>query len=163
MIPNCMIFFVIILIALSFWNQQRVTTNLLVNTDSPRVTQFIVGLETADLPQKFAEGGFHLYYQSPELKIRDMMAYRFGSGDIVKYHVDLSHRRVNLAKLEEALPNMSIFSNNYNVFNASRIFIFGTLDNGEGFYGEKQVDPTVDRDAASGHLNFDQINLSTNI
>ncbi len=126
----------------------------------PIVTHFGIGIEIPNMPNKYHEGGFHLYFYSPDLKIKRLLAYRFNTGETIKHHFDITNRRIPFDLFKSYISNMIIYSNSHNVFNASKVMIYGIVENKTDFYGEKQIDPNLDRDHRTGYIAFKNIQLS---
>jgi hypothetical protein len=106
------------------------------------VDRFTVAMQIPDVEDKYEEGGFHLYFESPELNIKQLLAYSFDKNSIVKHGFDISDRALTYSKFKKIVPKMTIYSNSANVFNTSKVMLVAVLSNGDFISGEKQLDQT---------------------
>lgn len=109
------------------------------------VKHFGVSLEIADLPHKHAEGGFYMYFDNPDLNIRKMIVYNFDKGATIVGTFDIEDQYIDWETFRQTLTNSKFSAQSPNIYNASKVEVFGILHNGKKFHAEKQVDPEIDR------------------
>ena len=120
--------------------------------DDTEVKSFQIDVQIPDLPDQTAEGGFYLYFTSPDLKLRKMMSPMFGSNSIVSCNFDIRDRQISLGKFRKMIPKMSIESKSRNLFNTSGIKWSINLTNGRTITGTKFMNPKEKHNSISGPI-----------
>lgn len=124
------------------------------------VNNFGIALRIPDMPDKFYEGGFHLYFTSPALNIRKLISYQFEKNTEVKSAFDLQGRHITFDQFQQGMTNSTIHTNSHNVYNAQHVEVFGSLSDGRYFIGSKFLNPTLDRSIDHGHpVTLDQLDF----
>lgn len=123
------------------------------------VAHFTLNVHIADLPDKYYEGGFYLYFDSPALLVKKLMAYQFDTGDTVSCKVNLQGRMINLSTLNKYLQTSSIYSRSQNIYNVKMVTIMGILEDGTTFSGMIDVDPEVDRNLYHNPILLESMKL----
>tara|TARA_R100001163_G_scaffold64213_2_gene57943 strand:- start:16783 stop:17289 length:507 start_codon:yes stop_codon:yes gene_type:complete len=113
-----------------------------------------IEVEIPDVDDKTAEGGFYLYFTSPELKINKMMSKMFDKNNVVKCSIDLKHKFVPFRDFKNFIKNMTIRTASTNVFNTSGVKYVIHLSNGQSIVGHRQFDPNVDHTKFTGPIIF---------
>lgn len=130
-------------------------------SDLPFVKIFGINLEIPDLPNKYYEGGLQLYLESQPLQINHMIARDFDKGQTIKARLfSASALKMGLSDFTRVLEKSIIQSNSHNIFNASKIVVFGSLSDGKFFIGQKNLNPNLDRSLDRGYpIVLDQMNF----
>lgn len=155
------LFIILILALIIIVIANKNTNNILVQQkmapESSFIKHFGVVLQVADLPTKYYEGGFHLYFHSPELKIRKLIADTFDSGQSIQAVFDLEGRRITPRMFQQAMETSYLKSHSNNIYNASQVKVYGVTDSDYYFNGSKNLDPNLDRNINNHHIYLDKI------
>lgn len=130
------------------------------NIQPIKIEKFTIAIHIPDVKDKYQEGGFHLYFESPELHIKRLLTYQFDKNSIVKETFNLDHRHITIEQFEKAMPKMMIYSNSKNVFNTDLVMIGALLSNGNFVSCQKEIDSTIDHNHQTPPIMFNHMKLN---